>query len=172
MSQTIDRVAVITGGSLGIGEAISTQMLGLGWEVHILARRASGYVHADHDGCRTHDVDVRDLVAVKETADAIASTSGRVDALVLCAGVGYPTPLHSVSRAQYDELFDTNVAGSVFSTQAFTPCSVTVTRSSRSSRPSRAAGDSPTGPCTAPPSTRWRGSPRVCATNSGHAASG
>ncbi|MFE5594812.1 SDR family oxidoreductase [Streptomyces sp. NPDC056549] len=121
MSQITDRVAVITGGSLGIGEAISTQMLSLGWQVHILARRASSYVHADHNRCRTHNVDVRDLDAIKETADAIASTSGQVDALVLCAGLGYPTPLHTASRAQYNELFDTNVAGSVFSTQAFTP---------------------------------------------------
>lgn len=121
MNQTIERVAVITGGSLGIGEAISTQLLNLGWKVHILARRASSYIHADHEGCRTHDVDVRDLDAVNNSADAVASSSGRVDALVLCAGVGYPTPLPSASRAQYDELFDTNVAGAIFSTQAFTP---------------------------------------------------
>jgi NAD(P)-dependent dehydrogenase (short-subunit alcohol dehydrogenase family) len=121
MNQSAERVAVVTGGSLGIGEAISTQLLGLGWKVHVLARRASAYAHADHDGCRVHDVDVRDISAVKESADAVASSSGRVDALVLCAGVGYPTPLSSASRAQYEELFDTNVAGAIFSTQAFTP---------------------------------------------------
>ncbi|MET7295388.1 SDR family oxidoreductase [Streptomyces griseoloalbus] len=121
MNQTTQRVAVITGGSLGIGEAISTQLLNLGWRVHILARRASSYVHSDHYGCRTHDVDVRDLDAIKEAAETVAGSSGHVDALVLCAGVGYPTPLTSASRVQYDELFDTNVAGSIFSTQAFAP---------------------------------------------------
>lgn len=121
MSQVTERVAVITGGSLGIGEAISTQLLNLGWKVHVLARRASSYAHAGHDGCCTHDVDVRDLDAIKETADAVASSSGHVDALVLCAGVGYPTPLSSASRAQYEELFDTNVAGSIISVQAFAP---------------------------------------------------
>lgn len=121
MSQSTERVAVVTGGSLGIGEAISTQLLDLGWKVHVLARQASNYVHAGHDGCRVHDVDVRDIKAIKESADAVASSSGHVDALVLCAGVGYPTPLASASRAQYDELFDTNVAGSIFSTQAFAP---------------------------------------------------
>ncbi|PTM99280.1 SDR family oxidoreductase [Streptomyces sp. VMFN-G11Ma] len=121
MNQTIERVAVITGGSLGIGEAISTQLLNLGWRVHILARRASSYVHSDHYGCCTHDVDVRDLDAIKEAAEAVASSSGHVDALVLCAGVGYPTPLTSASRVQYDELFDTNVAGAIFSTQVFAP---------------------------------------------------
>lgn len=119
MSQIDDRVAVVTGGSLGIGKSISTQLLNLGWKVHVLARRASSYVHASHDGCRTHDVDVRDLDGIRKAADDVASSTGYVDALILCAGVGYPTPLSSASRAQYEELFETNVAGSIFSTQAF-----------------------------------------------------
>ncbi|MDT3400088.1 SDR family oxidoreductase [Streptomyces sp. B1866] len=121
MSESTERVAVVTGGSLGIGEAISTLLLHLGWRVHVLARRASSCAHAAHDGCIVHDVDIRDIDAIKESADTVASSSGHVDALVLCAGVGYPTPLVSVSRAQYDELCDTNVAGAVFSTQAFAP---------------------------------------------------
>jgi NAD(P)-dependent dehydrogenase (short-subunit alcohol dehydrogenase family) len=114
-------VAVVTGGSLGIGADICTQLLEDGWTVHVLARNAAAYVHAGHRNCWTHNVDVRDHQALKTAADAIEGSTGQLDALVLCAGVGYPTPLPSATRAHYDELFETNVAGSIFTTQAFAP---------------------------------------------------
>ncbi|MGP4113995.1 SDR family oxidoreductase [Streptomyces sp. 4N509B] len=116
-----DRVAVVTGGSLGIGAEISTQLLDDGWTVHVLARNAGAYANAGHRSCRTHDVDVRDSRALKAAADDVAASAGQLDALILCAGIGYPTPLSSVTRDQYDELFETNVAGAVFTAQAFAP---------------------------------------------------
>jgi NAD(P)-dependent dehydrogenase (short-subunit alcohol dehydrogenase family) len=116
-------VAVVTGGSLGIGAEISTQLLDLGWTVHVLARHADAYAGAERQRCCIHNVDVRDIAAVNATAQRVAQSLGdsELDALVLCAGIGYPTPLPSVSRNHYDELFDTNVAGSIFTTQAFAP---------------------------------------------------
>ncbi len=123
MTNSIDRIAVVTGGSLGIGAGISTQLLDLGWTVHVLARHADAYVGAAHERCRIHNVDIRDIAAVNATAKDVAQSTGdnALDALVLCAGIGYPTPLPTASRENYDELFDTNVAGTIFSTQAFAP---------------------------------------------------
>ena len=123
MTNSTDRVAVVTGGSLGIGAEISNQLLDLGWTVHVLARHADAYVGAEHERCRIHNVDVRDVTAVNVTAQRVAQAIGdnQLDALILCAGIGYPTPLPTVTRDHYDELFNTNVAGSIFCTQAFAP---------------------------------------------------
>jgi NAD(P)-dependent dehydrogenase (short-subunit alcohol dehydrogenase family) len=117
------RTAVVTGGSLGIGAHISGQLLEQGWTVHILARHASTSPVAAHPHAISHDVDVRDLDALQAVAKAISTRLGDtpLDALVCCAGVGYPTPLGEVTAAQYDELFATNVAGTIFTVREFAP---------------------------------------------------
>lgn len=116
-------VAVITGGTLGIGEQISKQLLDLGWNVHVLARRASKSPVSSQVGCFAHDVDVRDYATIQATAHKVSSLERHspIDALVLCAGVGYEVSVPKLTPRVYAELFDTNVGGLIFSTQAFLP---------------------------------------------------
>jgi 3-oxoacyl-[acyl-carrier protein] reductase len=116
-------IAVITGGTLGIGEHITKQLLAAGWHVHVLARHASSFPLADGQHCFVYDVDVRDAAALSVVADAIYGRLGStpIDALIACAGVGYPTPLATLTGEQYADLFDTNVHGTIFTVKLFAP---------------------------------------------------
>jgi 3-oxoacyl-[acyl-carrier protein] reductase len=116
-------IAVVTGGTMGIGEHITKQLLAVGWHVHVLARHASDFPLADGQRCFAHDVDVRDAAALSTVASAIGAQldTTPIDALIACAGIGYPTPLTSLTGEQYADLFDTNVHGTVFTVKFFAP---------------------------------------------------
>lgn len=115
-------IAVVTGGTLGIGAQISEQLLAGGWLVHVLARHAGDFEHVDGLRCHGHNVDVRDATTITATANRIAGLSDApIDVLVVCAGVGFPTPLTTVSVDEYKEIFDTNVHGTIFTVTSFLP---------------------------------------------------
>ena len=83
MSYDDYRVALVTGASTGMGEAITRRFVEKGWTVHAVARDASSLQKfADELGVVPHAVDLRDLAALT------AAVSGlEVDVLVNCAGV-------------------------------------------------------------------------------------
>lgn len=116
-------IAVVTGGTMGIGAHISEQLLTNGWRVHALARHASDFNHVEGRRCHGHNVDVRDATTITTAANRIADLSDGVpiDALVVCAGVGFPTPLSTVSLDQYKKIFETNVHGTIFTVTSFLP---------------------------------------------------
>jgi len=111
------RVALVTGGSRGIGEAISKALKAAGYEV------AATYAGNDEaaakftaeTGIKTYKWNVADY---DESAAGIASVEadlGPIDVVVANAGITRDAPFHKMTREQWQQVIDTNLTG-VFNT--------------------------------------------------------
>ena len=115
------RVAVITGGSGGIGFATAQRMAASGatlvlWDRDVATlERASAAL----PGTMTTAFDVTDEAAVARATDAAMSRHGRIDILVNAAGVSAPkvTILES-SLAEWRRIFDINLIGTYLASRA------------------------------------------------------
>jgi len=112
----MDRVALITGASAGIGWATAARLAATGWSVVGASRRGIAPV-----GCLGLSMDVDDDASVRHGVQEVLARYGRVDALVSCAGWGVAgavelTPLDD-ARAQ----LETNFWGTVRAAQAVLP---------------------------------------------------
>ncbi len=115
-----DKVAIVTGGSRGIGRAVAAALLGQGVHVTItgvnrehldkaegeLARAAAG-------GARVAAVaaDVRDHLAVQSLLDVTVRRLDGIDILVNNAGVGWFGAVESQGADDWRRVMDTNVTG-------------------------------------------------------------
>lgn len=108
---------VITGGSSGIGRAVTEKLLEGGHTVHVLSRKASQSDLVSNSNYKGHDVDVREIEQIPAAVEGIE----KVDVLINCAGVGYGTPLANLSQEDYDKIIDTNLKGTVFVTKLILP---------------------------------------------------
>jgi NADP-dependent 3-hydroxy acid dehydrogenase YdfG len=120
----MDRVAVVTGASSGIGAASAIGLAAAGYRVVLTARRADRLADvaaqiADSGGSAVvHELDVTDRPAV----DAFSESLNRCDVLLANAGgaVGADTIADS-SPADWQEMYDVNVLGTLHVTQALLP---------------------------------------------------
>ena len=107
-----DRVAVITGGSKGIGIAVARRFAESGAKVAILARGAEGLAAA-RQSLAKDKLDVRDYVCdvsraadISRTHDQIVKDLGRVDVLVNNAGTSRAMAFETVTDEIWQEDFD------------------------------------------------------------------
>lgn len=116
---TASRVAVVTGGSAGIGAAAAEALAGDGWHVVVAARRMDRLKDvAERIGGTAVELDVTD----QESVDSLAARLPRVDLLVNNAGGA--RGLDSVAQANLENwqwMYDTNVLGTVRLTRALLP---------------------------------------------------
>jgi 3-oxoacyl-[acyl-carrier protein] reductase len=110
-------IAVVTGGSTGIGASICTHFLDAGYRVINLARRAAAFEHAALENIC---VDLADREATREAAAAIAARA-TVTTLVHNAGVIRPALLEDVDLADLDYLNNIHLAAPITLAQAFLP---------------------------------------------------
>lgn len=110
-------VAIVTGGSAGIGKAIVKDMLDGGWEVVSMSRRK-----CDLPGARLHSVEV-DLTDRKATAQAVAEINRRhkVRTIVHNAGVIRAALLPEVKLTDLDALVDLHIGTAIQLLQAALP---------------------------------------------------
>ena len=99
------RVAVITGGSGGIGGAIATRLTAEGATVHILD------VKSGADNLRFHAVDIGDEASVNRIIDAIGAAHGAIDYLICCAGIYRPQPFLDLSLDAWRQTLQINLTG-------------------------------------------------------------
>src|SRR3954465_13884220 len=98
-----DRVAVVTGGSKGIGIAVARRFAESGAKVAILARGASGLKTAREalakDGLQVHDYvcDVSKASEISATYDKVVKDHGKVDVVDNNAGTSHALPLEPVT---------------------------------------------------------------------------
>ncbi|WP_353471215.1 acetoacetyl-CoA reductase [Salipiger sp. H15] len=111
------KVALVTGGSRGIGEAISKALKAEGYEV------AATYAGNDEKaqaftadtGIRTYKWDVADYEASKAGIAQVEADLGPIDVVVANAGITRDAPFHKMTPQQWKEVIDTNLTG-VFNT--------------------------------------------------------
>lgn len=118
------KVAVVTGGTSGIGLAIATRFAAEGAEVFITGRRqaaldtALGTISGRVTGVRADATSVTDLNALYAR---VHEQAGRIDVLVANAGGGSFAPLGQITEQQYHQTFDANVKGTLHTVQEALP---------------------------------------------------
>jgi len=112
-----DKVALVTGGSAGIGLASAKALAEQGAKVYITGRRQEELDAA----VRFIGPAARGIRADAGVFATIADESGRLDVLFANAGGGDMLPLSAVTEAHVDRIFATNVRGVVFTVQKALP---------------------------------------------------
>jgi NAD(P)-dependent dehydrogenase (short-subunit alcohol dehydrogenase family) len=112
-----DRVALITGGSRGLGKEMAEGMAEAGARVFVLARReqwlSPTLEEFRHRGFTADGMpcDVADEVQVQAAVERCVDTFGRVDVLVNNAGISWGAPAEEMPLAKWREVIDTNLTG-------------------------------------------------------------
>jgi len=134
------KVALITGGSRGIGEMIAAGFLANGAKVYISSRKAevcdatAKRLQEEYGGeCISMPADLSNLEGINGLADKI-SQEGNLDILVNNAGASWGEPIDEYSEQGWDKVMDTNVKGVFFLTQKLLPL---LRKSGTSEDPSR-----------------------------------
>jgi NAD(P)-dependent dehydrogenase (short-subunit alcohol dehydrogenase family) len=124
------KVAVVTGGGSGIGQAISILFGRQGAQVVVLDRdseaaKATAAAIVDNGGRADSAVcDVSDAANVKATFDAIVGHTGRLDILINNAGVAHVGNIERTAEEDFDRLYRVNVKGLYLCSQAAVPVMV------------------------------------------------
>ena len=127
MNELENKIAIITGGTKGIGYGIAEALLKQGLNVAITGRKKEDAEAAaeqlnSHDSAKGKAIglqaDVRDYKsqesAVKETIKAF----GNLDIVIANAGVGHFASIDELSLEQWQETIDTNLTGPFYSLKA------------------------------------------------------
>ncbi|MFI6085080.1 SDR family oxidoreductase [Streptomyces sp. NPDC051217] len=121
------RVAVITGGSSGIGAATAEHLAGLGASVAALARRTDrledlvARIGKNGGTAIAVAADVSDPDAVQAAADRVEAELGGADLLFNNAGVMLPAPVEERTTELWQRQIDVNVSGLMYVIGAFVP---------------------------------------------------
>ena len=124
MTELNGKVAFVTGGAQGIGEAISKRLSNDGFAIAVadlnVENASKVATEITNNGGKAIGVqlDVADrdafFAAIKQAVDQL----GRLDVLVNNAGLGPTTPLDTITPEQFDKVYHVNVAGDIWGMQA------------------------------------------------------
>ncbi len=124
MDRLAGKIALITGGNSGIGLATARRFVKEGAFVFITGRRQAeldkAVAEIGHD-VRALQGDVTKLDELDRIIETIRSEKGHLDVVFANAGVGAFAPLGSISEASFDQTFDINVKGVLFTVQKALP---------------------------------------------------
>jgi NAD(P)-dependent dehydrogenase (short-subunit alcohol dehydrogenase family) len=122
------RVAVVTGGSRGLGRAIAEALASAGADVALTARQLESALRAAEEIARSTDrnalplaVDVTVKSSVERMVEQVVSVLGRIDILVNNAGVNIRGPIEELSEDDWDAVVDTNLKGPWLCCRAVAP---------------------------------------------------
>ncbi|TVY19018.1 Versicolorin reductase [Lachnellula arida] len=120
------KIALVTGGSKGIGRATSLRLARDGAKV--VVNYASSSKDADEvvnligsSHATAIKADVGKVEEIGTLIDATVARWGRIDILIACAGILRLNELENLTEAEFDETFDLNVKGPMFLTQKAAP---------------------------------------------------
>jgi uncharacterized protein len=118
----VPQVAVVTGGSSGIGAAVARALRGRGWACVLLARREERLrAVAEELGAEWEVCDVGDREVVERVAAAIIARHPRISLLVNSAGIPGRGGFLRLTPERIEEVTRTNYLGGVWCLRAFLP---------------------------------------------------
>jgi len=122
MKNLENKVAVITGANSGIGYAAAKRLKDSGAHVVITGRRKDAVEKA------AHELNVTGLVAdqsrvsdIEHLAKAVKAQFGKVDLLVINAGITKFSTIEQIEESQFDEMMNINFKGAYFTLSRFIP---------------------------------------------------
>jgi NAD(P)-dependent dehydrogenase (short-subunit alcohol dehydrogenase family) len=124
MGKLQDKVAVITGGTSGMGLATAKRFVAEGAYVYIMGRRRpelAAAVKAVGRNVTGVAGDVAQLADLDRLYETVRTEKGHVDVVFANAGVGEVAPLGAVSSEHYERIFGVNVRGTLFTVQKALP---------------------------------------------------
>jgi len=123
MENQLNKVALITGGSKGIGYGVAEALLKAGYKVAITSRNQEGADQAAAKLKGSGDVlalaaDVKDLASQERAVQTVIEKWGQVDVLIANAGVGHFAPIDQMDAQTWLDTIDTNLTGVFYSVKA------------------------------------------------------
>jgi 2-deoxy-D-gluconate 3-dehydrogenase len=122
------KVALVTGGSRGIGEMIAAGFLAAGARVYISSRKAdvcdatAERLAKTYGGtCISLPADLSQMSGIEALAARLAEKESKLDILVNNAGAAWGAPIEAFPEVGWDKVMDTNVKGVFFLTQKLLP---------------------------------------------------
>ena len=122
------KVALVTGGSRGIGEMIATGFISSGAKVYISSRKSdvcdltARRLSKEYNGeCISVPADISNLEGIMNLAEAFSKDESHLDILVNNAGASWGAPIEEYPESGWDKVMDTNVKGVFFLTQKLLP---------------------------------------------------
>ncbi len=115
------KVALVTGGSSGIGEATALRLQELGYTTYAAARRVERMEHLTTSGIRPLAMDVTDDQSMQTGVEKILAEEGRIDVLVNAAGYGSWGAVEDVPLSEARNQVEVNLFGAARLTQLVLP---------------------------------------------------
>lgn len=123
----VEKVAVVTGASRGIGRAVARTLAGQGYALALVARSEGGLaaaaaeIEADGGRALVAPGDVSCEADVRRAVGAAMAAFGRVDVLINCAGIGVFKPLAETTTEEWDRVMAVNVRGAFMMSREVLP---------------------------------------------------
>jgi len=119
----IKKVALITGGSKGIGYGIAEALLKDGYKVAITSRSQKNADEAveklkSFGAVIGAEADVKDLQSQQDVVRTVLEKWGQLDVLIANAGVGHFAPIDEMDAERWNDTIDTNLTGVFYSIKA------------------------------------------------------
>jgi len=112
----MQNVALVTGASSGVGEALAPLLARRGYKVYGMSRRA-----VDLPGVISLPADVSDTKGLEDAVSQLVAESGRLDVVLHCAGIGGAGPVEQMPTDRARRIMETNFWGSWNLCQATLP---------------------------------------------------
>lgn len=124
MSRLQGKTAVVTGGATGIGLGAAKRFVAEGAFVYLFGRRQEQLESAVAElgpSARAVRGSVTDLADLDRLYETVKAERGKLDIVFANAGTGLFAPLGEITPEHYDQIFDVNVKGLIFTVQKALP---------------------------------------------------
>ncbi|MGB3548782.1 MAG: SDR family NAD(P)-dependent oxidoreductase [Saprospiraceae bacterium] len=101
------KVAIVSGASSGVGEALAPLLAVHGYTVYGLSRRS-----VKLPGVIALPADITDVTALENAVQTVIAAEGRLDAVLHCAGIGGAGPVEQMPAVEARKIVETNYWGS------------------------------------------------------------
>ena len=113
-----NKIAVVTGGTSGIGRSVAVELARGGARVAIIGRNEQAARELTGEwGMRFYSCDLRSVEETIRTFEKIEADFEQIDILVNCSGVGDHTPIDQITEESWNYVYDLNLRGMFFCSQ-------------------------------------------------------